>query len=142
MEEGIFPGFRAIGEQKELEEERRLCYVGITRAKNHLYLTHAKQRTIFGQTSYNRASRFIEEIPQEMLEYDVGADDPVRPPIHQFSSNPSQYRIGMSILHKKFGEGIILDIEPEEDDLKIEIKFEKAGTKRLMAKYANLEIIQ
>ena len=149
MEEGIFPGFRAIGEEKELEEERRLCYVGITRAKNYLYLTCAKMRTIFGSTSYNKISRFVEEIPKEMLDghedvfgnkRNVGADDPVRP-IETIGGLP-QYRIGISVLHKKFGEGIILNIEPEEDDLKVEINFEKVGTKRLMAKYANLEIIE
>ena len=68
MEEGIFPGYKSIGEPKELEEERRLCYVGITRAKQYLFLTCAKQRTIFGSTTYNAASRFIEEIPKEYLQ--------------------------------------------------------------------------
>ena len=68
LEEGIFPGNKSIGEQSELEEERRLCYVGITRAKNHLFLTCAKQRTIFGSTTYNFPSRFLEEIPDEYLQ--------------------------------------------------------------------------
>ena len=68
MEEGIFPGYKSIGEQKELEEERRLCYVGITRAKSNLYMTCAKQRTIFGSTTCNPISRFLREIPIEMLE--------------------------------------------------------------------------
>ena len=68
MEEGIFPGYKSIGEPKELEEERRLCYVGITRAKNNLCFTCAKHRTIFGSTSYNSMSRFIEEIPEQYLE--------------------------------------------------------------------------
>ena len=68
MEEGIFPGYKSISEPKELEEERRLCYVGITRAKEHLYLTCSKQRTIFGSTSYNPVSRFLKEIPEELLE--------------------------------------------------------------------------
>ena len=67
MEEGIFPGYKSIGEPKELEEERRLCYVGITRAKQYLFLTCAKQRTIFGSTTYNSPSRFLNEIPQEYL---------------------------------------------------------------------------
>ena len=68
MEEGIFPGYKSISEPKELEEERRLCYVGITRAKEHLYLTCSKQRTIFGSTSYNPVSRFLKEIPEDLLE--------------------------------------------------------------------------
>ncbi len=76
MEEGLFPSYRSIGEQRELEEERRLCYVGITRAKEKLYLTCAKQRTIFGSTSCNKISRFIEEIPKELLD---GAEEIVKP---------------------------------------------------------------
>ena len=76
MEEGLFPSYRSIGEQRELEEERRLCYVGITRAKEYLFLTCAKQRTIFGSTTCNKISRFIEEIPTELLE---GADELTKP---------------------------------------------------------------
>jgi len=77
MEEGIFPSYKSIGEQKELEEERRLCYVGITRAKDYIYLTYAKTRTIFGSTSCNKISRFIEEIPRELRDGPVGSDDAV-----------------------------------------------------------------
>ena len=68
MEEGIFPGYKSIGEPKELEEERRLCYVGITRAKEYLFLTCSKQRTIFGSTSCNQVSRFLREIPSDLLD--------------------------------------------------------------------------
>ena len=185
MEEGLFPSYRSIGEQRELEEERRLCYVGITRAKEHLFLTFAGQRTIFGSTSCNKVSRFIEEIPTELLE---GTDELTKPvktrentewryggnnPISSYISTEnevnrpkpsfafrtaesflnnmvaakntnidlSQYKTGQTIYHKKFGEGVITEIAPEGDDLKIDISFEKVGHKRLMAKYANLEII-
>ena len=183
MEEGLFPSYKSIGEQRELEEERRLCYVGITRAKEYLFLTCAKQRTIFGSTSCNKISRFIEEIPTELIE---GADELTKPtkinentewkygkskvttyvipgintnnptPTYSFRTaesflnniavaknadvDLSQYKTGQTIYHKKFGEGIITDIEPEGDDLKLDISFEKVGHKRLMAKYANLEI--
>lgn len=183
MEEGLFPSYRSIGEQRELEEERRLCYVGITRAKEYLYLTCAKQRTIFGSTSCNKISRFIEEIPKELLE---GADKLVNKnkareeelnygnkfnnkvttyvitggnvnntknnfgfrTAESFLNNISaaktvdlsQYKAGQTIYHKKFGEGIITEIVPEGDDLKLDISFEKVGHKRLMAKYASLEI--
>jgi len=185
MEEGLFPSYRSIGEQRELEEERRLCYVGITRAKEYLYLTCAKQRTIFGSTSCNKISRFIEEIPKELLE---GADELVKPSkvrentewtygsrankvtsyviggnsVNKTASNfgfrtadsflnnvvaaknvdvdLSQYKTGQTIYHKKFGEGIITEVAPEGDDLKLDISFEKVGHKRLMAKFANLEI--
>ena len=183
MEEGLFPSYKSIGEQRELEEERRLCYVGITRAKEYLFLTCAKQRTIFGSTTFNRISRFIEEIPIELVE---GADDlinnknvkedsewkygnsMVRSSVLHNSNTPrkqaefafrtaesflnnvavkktadidlEQYKEGQTIYHKKFGEGIITEIAPEGDDLKLDINFEKVGHKRLMAKYANLEI--
>ena len=200
MEEGIFPGYRSIGEQKDLEEERRLCYVGITRAKEHLYLTCSKKRTIFGSTSCNMPSRFLEEIPQELLDgYDeafgikklnqdmfedsrfvwnyggakssstiksykidikepaVAASSgikkiPFGKTAESFLSNLgkknignnvdlSQYGEGVRVHHKKFGEGTITATAPEGDDLKVDISFDKVGHKRLMAKFANLEII-
>lgn len=87
MEEGIFPGYKSIGEPKELEEERRLCYVGITRAKQNLYFTHAKRRTIFGSTSCNAMSRFIEEIPKDSIE---GMEEK-RPDNHSFSPYSWEY---------------------------------------------------
>ena len=186
---GIFPSYKSIGEKRELEEERRLCYVGLTRAEQYLYLTCAKQRTIFGSTSCNKISRFIEEIPQELLEgeknikqretyeqkettynWEYGGikkyqtkvfNDKFSPkePTFQYrtaesflnslgktkSNNPnvdlSKFRAGVTVVHKKFGEGVINSVEQEGDDLKLDINFEKAGHKRLMAKFANLEII-
>ena len=200
MEEGIFPGFKSISEPKELEEERRLCYVGITRAKENLFLTCSKQRTIFGSTSCNPVSRFLKEIPQDLLNgYDeVMGDKPSssnvfgdskyswtygskdngniktykvdkqEPTVAASSANSnsgfmfrtaenflnslnkkstvssvdlSQYQAGVRIFHKKFGEGTISSVEPEGDDLKVDINFDKVGHKRLMAKFAKLEII-
>ena len=194
MEEGIFPGYKSIGEEKELEEERRLCYVGMTRAKKKLFLTCARTRTIFGSTSCNAISRFLQEVPKEMLEgyedifgikqeessnqetsyeweYGKKASN-VR--TYQFAGRKSETRInsngttfafrtaesflnnlnkktetnidmlkykeGTKVYHKKFGNGIINYIEQEGDDYKVDITFEKAGHKRLMAKYANLEV--
>ncbi len=201
MEEGIFPGYKSIGEPKELEEERRLCYVGITRAKEYLFLTCSKQRTIFGSTSCNQVSRFLREIPSDLLDgYDKALGekqesnnlfgdskyswtygskdngniktykiDKHEPSVAAASSNSnnngfmfrtaesflnnltkkatgtnvdlSKYKAGVKIYHKKFGEGIISNVEPEGDDLKVDINFDKVGHKRLMAKFANLEII-
>ena len=204
MEEGIFPGYKSIGEPKELEEERRLCYVGITRAKEHLYLTCAKKRTIFGSTSYNAVSRFLKEIPKELLEgYDdvfgekeereeetfkdytysweygknsrkynpeVGGVKTYRfdrdigvaaaSSTNQFGFRTAEsflnslnkqktsdvdinkYQEGQRVYHKKFGEGTINSLEPEGSDIKVDINFDKVGHKRLMAKFAGLEIIE
>ena len=172
MEEGVFPGYRSIGEEKELEEERRLCYVGITRAKENLYLTCAKQRTIFGSTTYNSVSRFVEEIPMHLLKdiedsfitkkkEDVFSSTnstskafatnsakafiPVSMLINKISENKdvdvSIFREGQKIYHKKFGEGVITKTEAEGNDVKLDIQFEKSGKKRLMAKFANLEVM-
>ncbi len=181
MEEGIFPGYKSIGEEKEIEEERRLCYVGITRAKQHLFLTHSKQRTVFGSTSCNPASRFLNEIPDELVEKcneekeEKITDSPYNwtyggqkeniltkvkketVPVFQRTAESflkslnqkpantnvdlSQYGEGVRVFHKKFGEGTISFVEPEGDDLKVDITFDKVGHKRLMAKYANLEVL-
>ena len=201
MEEGIFPGYKSITEPKELEEERRLCYVGITRAKQNLFLTCSKQRTIFGSTSYNPASRFLKEIPEELLEgykeafgekthkeeifkdspyswsygskdnngniktYKIETKEPAMAAstknnnfmfrtAESFLNNLgnigkksasnidlSKYESGVRVFHKKFGEGTINSVEPEGEDLKVDINFDKVGHKRLMAKFANLEII-
>ena len=198
MEEGIFPGHQSMMEPKELEEERRLCYVGITRAKENLFLTCSKQRTVFGSTSYNPVSRFLQEIPEELLEgyeeafgqtsnkeeifkdstytwsygsknnnrktYKVNEKEPVMAAksnnsftfrsAESFLNNLgkkvstrktvdlSQYKAGVRVFHKKFGEGVINLVEPEGEDLKVDINFDKAGHKRLMAKFANLEVIE
>ena len=199
MEEGIFPGYKSISEPTELEEERRLCYVGITRAKQQLFLTCSKQRTIFGSTSYNPVSRFIKEIPEELLEgyQDVFGEETNKSQIFKDSSyswtygskdngniktykiteqqpkvaasnkntgfsfgktaesflsnlgkaktnqniDLSKYEAGVRVYHKKFGEGTINTVEPEGEDLKVDINFDKVGHKRLMAKFAKLEII-
>ena len=196
MEEGIFPGYKSIGEPKELEEERRLCYVGITRAKENLFLTCSKKRTIFGSTSCNAVSRFLKEIPKELLDgYEEAFGDNENnsfkdtnytwtygnnngnvktfkifqeEPVAVAASNKtgynfrtaesflssltksnknnncdlSKYKEGQRVFHKKFGEGTISIIEPEGEDLKVDINFDKVGHKRLMAKYAGLEVIE
>ena len=190
MEEGIFPGQRSLGEPKELEEERRLCYVGITRAKRFLYLTCARTRTIFGSTSCNAISRFLTEIPKDMLNgyddmfagrkenkfedsgytwsygkvttsklgdglkssktnttntYAFRSAESFLENINkkkQESIDISNYKPGVKVYHKKFGEGVINSVEQEGDDYKVDITFVKAGHKRLMAKFAGLEIIE
>ena len=201
MEEGIFPGFRSIGEPEAIEEERRLCYVGVTRARENLFLTCSKMRTVFGSTSCNLPSRFLEEIPQELLDgYDEAFGNGIKKKkeereyawtygnntgagkIKSYNINDvksktvaaassvfgkassfgrsaesfinglgkaqstenvdlSKYTTGVKVFHKKFGEGVITKTEPEGEDLKVDISFDKVGHKRLMAKFAKLEII-
>lgn len=203
MEEGIFPGFRSIGEPEEIEEERRLCYVGVTRAKENLFLTCSKMRTMFGSTSCNLPSRFLEEIPTDLLDGDINAISPknklkneefkeskyswdygnkengkvtsynikniagsavaaassafgktasfgrnAQSFLNNLGKSPAsaqvdltKYGEGVRVFHKKFGEGTITKTEPEGEDLKVDINFDKVGHKRLMAKFANLEII-
>jgi len=194
-EEGIFPGMRAIGEQEEMEEERRLCYVAMTRAKEQLYLTCANQRMLFGRTSANRPSRFTREIPEEHLSrsgragslgfdpfnQDVGWGGmpsrtsgyegygkpaaPAAPSYGGFeramerasarsqatarwaaagssagmsntAAHAPDFRKGDMVVHKAFGEGMILSIQKMGGDALVEIAFDNAGTKRLMLKSA------
>ena len=206
LEEGIFPGHQSMDNPEDIEEERRLFYVGITRAKEHLFLTFARRRTIFGSTSYNPPSRFLKEIPQDLLD---GYEDAMKEKdeedefednnfgwkygkqynredgfnslwesnvttykvdtVQSFSKQEaipstsfgrsaesflasiqakkssavdiSKYKVGQRVFHKKFGEGVITKLEEEGDDIKVDLDFEKAGHKRLMAKFAGLEIL-
>ena len=149
MEEGLFPGMRSIGDPEEMEEERRLCYVAITRAKKHLTLTCAKQRMLYGRTSVNRHSRFIEEIPPELItgkkaEPPKTYQKPAQPQ-HQprawtdsFQTRKTQaalpdFRKGDMIVHDTFGRGMILSVLKMGNDAMLEIAFDQVGTKRLMA---------
>ena len=202
LEEGIFPGNLSMGSGADIQEERRLFYVGITSAKKYLYVTFAKKRTIFGSTSYNPPSRFVNEIPKELFN---GYDDAIETSnsadkfadssfewtygskfgssknngpvitkrvvnsgdipsastptfgksVDSFLKNMnvgasstasagvdlSQYKVGQAVFHKKFGEGVITGLDPEGDDYKVDIEFKNFGHKRLMLKFARLEII-
>ena len=167
VEDGIFPGEQSTTTIEGLEEERRLFYVGITRAKKILFITLASKRTLFGYTSYNKPSRFLKEIPKELTKKNVEkVENSTLISKSNFDSKKSEfnfrtpeaflnnikarntsdvdltkYKVGQTIFHKKFGEGVIIALEPENDDIKVDIEFNKVGHKRLMAKFANLEII-
>ena len=162
MEEGVFPSYRSIGEESEMEEERRLCYVGITRAREKLYLTFTKSRTLFGNTTYNRQSRFIDEIPEDLLKHisensDLIKSDVRKSVTNQISAdewkqrtasfikatelNTDELVAGTRVLHKKFGAGTITAREPEGSDFKLEIDFDQFGMKRLLASYAKLKSV-
>jgi DNA helicase II / ATP-dependent DNA helicase PcrA len=139
MEEGIFPHYRSLMEPSELEEERRLCYVGMTRAMKRLYFTSADERLIFGETWYNKPSRFLEEIPQDMLKADMAAKDKETIQISEPAENIEfNFNVGDAINHPKFGEGEITGMSGTGAELMIQVKFQRAGEKLLMAKYANL----
>ena len=163
MEETIFPGLRAIGDEDELEEERRLCYVAITRAKKKLYLTSARQRMLFGRTNVNKVSRFVEEIPSELIDHknipkgldyherrrELGFESrsytpkstPSFCPGTQKSAAPKEagvFRTGDRIRHKAFGTGEIKKMTPMGGDWLIEVSFEEKGTKKLMLRAAAL----
>lgn len=162
MEEGIFPSYRSIASdnKNDLEEERRLCYVGITRAKKDLYLIYSTSRTINGNTQYNSPSRFLKEIPHSLKEDNKNVAPVVKKQIETNSFRPqftkikpyqgvnsnlssqnkadASFKEGDKIKHKKFGEGTVKQIKPVGTDFEILINFDKFGDKKLMSTFANL----
>ncbi|CAB1249621.1 ATP-dependent DNA helicase PcrA [Ruminococcaceae bacterium BL-4] len=164
FEEGIFPGMQAIYNPHEIEEERRLAYVAITRAKEELYILHANNRMIFGTTQRNRPSRFLEEIPAELTEktesrswkkpeegtaLPISRKDSQRAdtvasrkfgPSQSLKSHPTgvTFAPGDSVRHKTFGHGMVLSVSPMGNDMLLEIAFDSIGTKKLMANFARL----
>lgn len=178
MEEGIFPGNQSMFSEEDLEEERRLAYVGITRAKKKLYLISSQQRMLYGQTSRNIPSRFLREIPSSVIDDQsvvarrstgftsahsgfssgarggssytssskIGSARQSSNSAHKFgqAGNAAQksnvdYKVGDTVSHKSFGTGTILTITPMGGDMLLEVAFDKAGTKKMMANYARLE---
>jgi DNA helicase-2/ATP-dependent DNA helicase PcrA len=143
MEDGLFPHQRSLNDLDGLEEERRLCYVGMTRAMKQLFLTYAEQRRLHGVDSYGMQSRFIKEVPDELVEEIRPRVQVTRPvAVGRFRvEEPSVdgLRLGARVRHGKFGEGVILNIEGNGPHARVEINFERQGTKVLMAQYANLE---
>ena len=167
-EEGIFPGIKAIGEPDEMEEERRLCYVAITRAKKKLCISCARQRMLFGKTTANRVSRFIDEIPDEHIEkrniprgYGFGEKSTVQReygqrPNYQTKSRPvsapvqaaaksapaPSFKVGERVRHRAFGDGQIIKMTPMGNDQLIEISFDGGITKKLMLRAAALHMVK
>jgi len=159
FEDGLFPGVRAIGDRDEMEEERRLCYVAITRAKNSLTITHAKQRMLYGRTNAALPSRFLREIPEEITVkkggYQTavfGASSYIPPsrPKTSFTAvqgtqssvssinrvNIPEVNKGDMVLHTAFGKGMVLSVMKMGGDALLEVAFDQIGTKKLMAKTA------
>jgi DNA helicase-2/ATP-dependent DNA helicase PcrA len=157
LEDGIFPHVRSLGDPEELEEERRLCYVGITRARERLYLCHAWSRTLFGSTDYYPPSRFLSEIPEELV-HAIGEERRrgsglgahrnavVNAAIRRGGEAPGargaeelRLKIGDDVRHEKFGEGVILDLEGSGDKAEVVVRFRDVGEKRLLLAWAPLE---
>ncbi len=160
MEDGIFPGVRAIYDEEELEEERRLAYVAITRAKEKLYMVKSKQRLLYGTTKYNRPSTFVGEIPTEYLNMtdstvvvktasEVGETARPKPKLMASAKafaptaaaapkGDTNLIAGDTVIHKTFGKGLVISAKPIGNDVLLEIAFDSVGTKKLMAKFAGL----
>ncbi len=151
MEDGLFPHQRSIADPDGLEEERRLCYVGITRAKQTLYISYAEQRRLHGVDNYAQPSRFIAEIPDEYIE-EIRPRVQVSRPLRSsqtlqrknrsvVSGNELGIRLGQRVRHGKFGDGVILNCEGQGAHARVEVNFETAGTKWLVLSYANLDLM-
>ncbi len=140
-EEELFPHFRSLQDPKALEEERRLCYVGVTRAMRKLFMTYAEVRRTYGKEAYHRPSRFLHEIPVELIEEVRFRTKVSRPQTSSGSSTSWQpqaqgkFRIGQEVHHRIFGSGIVLDCEGDGEDMKVKVKFNKVGTKLLIASF-------
>jgi DNA helicase-2/ATP-dependent DNA helicase PcrA len=148
LEDGLFPHQRSLTDLDGLEEERRLCYVGMTRAMRQLYVTYAEQRRLHGQDSYGQPSRFIAELPEDLVE-EVRPRVQVSRPVaagrfHAPVEEPAApgMRLGARVRHGKFGEGVVLHVEGNGAHARVQVNFEGQGTKWLMLQYANLEPVR
>ena len=149
LEDGLFPHLRSIDGLAGLEEERRLCYVGMTRAMRELYLTYAEQRRMHGNDTYGHPSRFIGEIPNEFIEEIRPQIKVARPVTGRRSSShaslresaPDGIKLGQRVRHRKFGEGMVLNYEGHGPQARVQVNFESAGSKWLVLAYANLDVL-
>ena len=149
LEEGMFPSQQSVEEIGRLEEERRLCYVGMTRAMEKLYLCHAESRRLYGQEKYHKPSRFLRELPSECVE-EIRLQSQVSRPastgrfantITLESFDNSGFKLGQSVLHQKFGEGVVLNYEGNGAQSRIQVNFAEVGSKWLVVAYANLQAL-
>jgi DNA helicase-2/ATP-dependent DNA helicase PcrA len=145
LEEGLFPHQRSFNDLEGLEEERRLCYVGMTRAMRQLYLSYAEQRRLHGIDSYGQVSRFVREIPEGLVE-EVRPRVQVSRPVAVGRFRPEEpavagVRLGARVRHGKFGDGVVLNVEGSGAHARVQVNFERQGTKWLMVQYANLQTL-
>jgi len=145
LEEGLFPHQRSFSDLEGLEEERRLCYVGMTRAMRQLYLSYAEQRRLHGIDSYGQVSRFVREVPEGLVE-EVRPRVQVSRPVAVGRFRPEEpavggVRLGARVRHGKFGDGVVLNVEGSGAHARVQVNFERQGTKWLMVQYANLQAL-
>ena len=149
LEEGMFPSQQSVEEIGRLEEERRLCYVGMTRAMSKLYLLHAESRRIYGQEKTHKASRFLRELPENCVE-EIRMQNQVSRPksVGKFSNTftletfaNTGFKLGQQVAHAKFGEGVVLNYEGSGAQSRIQVNFEEVGSKWLVVEYANLQAV-
>ena len=142
LEDGVFPHVRSLSEPDQLEEERRLCYVGLTRAQEQLYVTHADHRILWGGTSYNPPSRFLDELPDELVEHRAatGTTSAARRTRDRELAELAgeQFRVGDTVMHSTFGQGRLVAIEGDDEDAEVTVDFEAEGRKHLVLAYAPL----
>ena len=152
MEEGLFPHRMSMDKIASLEEERRLCYVGITRAKSKLYLTHAESRRLHGEVNLCRPSRFIKEIPKQLIDEirlkttisrtKVNRRNGMRDSLSSGAEIPqTEISLGQRVAHGKFGEGVVLNYEGQGSNARVQVNFDAAGSKWLVLSYAKLEVL-
>ena len=143
MEDGLFPSYMSIAADdptEEIEEERRLCYVGITRAMKELTITCARCRMVRGETQYNNVSRFVREIPSELLaRKSVMPREPKKPEVPQNKADKLDYTVGDQVSHVKFGKGTVLEITEGGRDYEVKVDFERFGVKKMFASFAKLK---
>lgn len=147
LEEGLFPSQQSVDDIGRLEEERRLCYVGMTRAMKLLYISYAESRRLYGKENYPRPSRFLKEIPAEQLQeirVRANVSKPVsspKAPKRTIVGTSGRYKLGQHVRHEKFGEGVVLQVDGDGAQERVQINFATAGMKWLMLSYAKLEIL-
>jgi len=155
MEEGLFPHFRSLEDEAEMEEERRICYVGITRAREELYLSYCRMRNLYGRMQMNKPSRFLYEMPEELTDLFVKKQKSLRSEIknsalmskstadadlyNNIRFTAKSFQLGDKVMHKKWGMGVVVDIKGNGKDMQVTVAFSGNGVRALMLQYADLQ---
>ncbi|MFC2017510.1 ATP-dependent helicase [Chloroflexota bacterium] len=151
MEDGILPHFRSFDDPTQMEEERRLCYVGITRAKQRVYLVRAFRRRLMGSSTVNKPSRFLEDIPRHLIsggDWWQGDESPVTTAVYSWNKAPEptftapELRTGDHVRHTQFGDGVVVSCQPVKDDSEVVVAFRRGGVKKLLLSFARLEKVE